>query len=475
MIELSILLIVFLLIKRSKKRIKTNDFYLSGYRNYTVENLNRGLIAIGGAGSGKTYSMIKPLLGYCIKHRGCLTFDPKGELSPLINELAEKNNKKVLNFSLDDNYDALNPLSLCYDKSDIIEFSNYFLCGIVGIPKNDNAKYFFNAAKSVLTGVITYFKNTNPTYATIPHIIALFLTASGEDILKLLSSDPEAKRASMILSSVKKDPRLMGNIISTFTAFFSSLDTPKIFSNLVSEQEVKMPNDPKEPSIINLIFNLQKRDLYTPIYSSIVGLILKKMNTPNQYESAVIIDEFTVLSIPNFVNIPETARSNKIATCIAIQDLSQLVSKYGREEASSIVSNMGSQFLFRTTNPETLTHFERMLGTREVSNISYTRSTGISLKASKNTGVKDKNILRKESIINYRPGQVFGIISEGSYKLIEGSRINGNHYLNGTKSNSSFEHKISDTDENIVYRQVYNDIDSILTNSNYISPSKFNI
>ncbi|WP_299767001.1 type IV secretory system conjugative DNA transfer family protein [uncultured Dokdonia sp.] len=475
MIELSILIVIFLFFRKSKKRVKTNSFYVSGNRNYTIDNLNRGLIAIGGAGSGKTYSMIKPLLGYCIKHKGCLTFDPKGELSPLINDLAEKNKKKVLNFSLDNNYDALNPLSLCNDKSDVIEFSSYFLSGIVGIPKNDNAKYFFNAAKSVLTGVIIYFKNTNSKYATIPHIIALFLTASGEDILKLLSSDPEARRASMILSSVKKDPRLMGNIISTFTAFFSSLDTPTIFSNLVSEEQITMPNDPNNPSIINLIFNLQKRDLYTPIYSSIVGLILKKMNTPNQHESAVIIDEFTVLSIPNFVNIPETARSNKIATCIAIQDLSQLVSKYGREEASSIVSNMGSQFLFRTTNPETLTHFERMLGTREVSNISYTRSTGISLKASKNTGVRDKNILRKESIINYRPGQVFGIISEGSSKLIEGSRIHGNHYLKDSKKNGSFKYKISDTDVNTVYQQVYNDIDSILTTSNYISPSKFNI
>ena len=475
MIELSILLIVFFLFRKTKKKIRTNSFYLSGNRNYTIDNLNRGLIAIGGAGSGKTYSMIKPLLGYCIKHKGCLTFDPKGELSPLINNLAEKNKKKIINFSLDNNYDSLNPLSLCNDKSDVIEFSSYFLSGIVGIPKNDNAKYFFNAAKSVLTGVIIYFKNTNSRYATIPHIIALFLTASGEDILKLLSSDPEARRASMILSSVKKDPRLMGNIISTFTAFFSSLDTPTIFSNLVSEESITMPNDPKEPSVINLIFNLQKRDLYTPIYSSIVGLILKKMNTPNQYESAVIIDEFTVLSIPNFVNIPETARSNKIATCIAIQDLSQLVSKYGREEASSIVSNMGSQFLFRTTNPETLTHFERMLGTREVSNISYTRSTGISLKASKNTGVRDKNILRKESIINYRPGQVFGIISDGSSKLIEGSRINGNHYLKDSNNNGSFKYKISNTDVNTVYQQVYNDIDSILNFSNYISPSKFNI
>lgn len=464
-----ILVLVIFRFKKSKKK----RFYLKGRERYYIYNLNRSVIGIGGAGSGKTYSLINPLLAYCIKHKGCLTFDPKGELTSLINNQARRHKKPIINFSLDENYDKINPLTLCEDKSDIIEFSSYFLSGIVGIPKNDNAKYFFNAAKSVLTGVIVYFKNTNPKYATIPHIIALFLTIVPEELIALLSSDEEAKRSAMILSSVKKDPKLLGSIISTFTAFFASLDTPNVFRNLVTHDSLTLPNNPKTPGIINLIFNLQKRDLYTPIYSSIVGLIIKKMNKPNQYESALIIDEFTVLSIPNFVNIPETARSNNIATCIAIQDISQLISRYGKEEASSIISNMGSQFLFRTTNPETLDHFERMLGTREVKNVSRT-STDFSIKTSKNVGVKERNILRKEQIINYKPGQVFGIIAEGNKSLIESDRINGNHYLKRTKNKKILLRK-DENDSEKVYKQVYEDIKFVLEKKSFKTPVKFNI
>ena len=457
-------------------KVKKDNFRLkSGLKSYSIYNLNRGVIGIGGAGSGKTYSLINPLLGYCIKHKGCLTFDPKGELSGLINGLAKKHGKPIINFSLDENLDCINPISLCESKSDIIEFSSYFLSGIVGIPKQDNAKYFFNAAKSVLTGVIIYLRNNNPKMATIPHVIALFLTVSPDGLIALLSSDKEAKRASMVLSSVKKDPKLLGSIISTFTAFFSALDSPKIFRNLVSNKNLAIPNDPLNPNIINLIFNLQKRELYTPIYSSIVGLVLKKMNIPNQYESAIIIDEFTVLSIPNFVNVPETARSNKIATCIAIQDLSQLIARYGKEEASSIISNMGSQFLFRTTNPETLEHFQRMLGTRDIQNISVNHSTDLSFKSSKNVGVREKNILSKEQIIKFRPGQVFGLIADGNHHFIECKRISGEHYFKRIVAKPYKDDEGANIDENQVYEQVYSDIEHILRKGTLVEPVQFNL
>ncbi len=478
-IAISILAITLYLIFANKKiqilnlTDKNKYFYLkSKTKKYLIKNLFRGIIGIGGAGSGKTFSLINPLLSFCIKHMGVMSFDPKGDLSPLINNAAKKANKPIINFSLDQNLDQINPLTLCEDKSDIIDFSSYFLSGIVGIPQNDNAKYFFNAGKSVLTGVIIFLKNKGEQFTTIPHIIAVFLSIDAEGLIRMLSSDEEAKRSATILLSVRKDPKLLGSIISTFTAFFSSLDTPNIFKSLVTTDKLNLPNNPKQPSVLNLIFNLQKRDLYTPIYSSIVGIVLKKMNKPKQFKSAVIIDEFTCLSIPDFQNIPETARDNKIATCIAIQDLSQLITRYGKEVASSIVSNMGSQFLFRSTNPETLNHFQNMLGTREKKQKSINVSD-FSLKSSKTFSQADKNIINNESIINFEPGQCFGVIAEGNHRLIEADRINGNHYTKNL-SNNEFSFKKAN-DHMTVYKQVYDDIKLLINGSKGQAPKKFNL
>lgn len=448
-------------------------FYLkSKAKKYIIKNLFRGVIGIGGAGSGKTYSLIKPLLAFCIKNMGVMCFDPKGDLSSFINRESKKSEKSIINFSLDQNLDKINPLTLCEDKSDIIDFSSYFLSGIVGIPKNDNAKYFFNAAKSILTGIIIFLKNKGREFATIPHIIAIFLTIEPEGLIRMLSSDKEAKRSATILLSVQKDPKLLGSIISTFTAFFSSLDTPKIFRNLCTDEKLNLPNNLENPSVLNLIFNLQKRDLYTPVYSSIIGIVLKKMNQPDQFESAVIIDEFTCLSIPDFQNIPETARSNKIATCIAIQDLSQLITRYGKEIASSIISNMGNQFLFRSTNPETLNHFKSMLGTREKKQKSI-NVTDFSLKSSRTFSRADKNIINNESIINFEPGQCWGIIADGNYRLIEADRINGNHYLHKSR-NGKNPFKSSD-DDIYLYNKIYEDVKFLAGFKKVEVPKKFNL
>lgn len=454
-------------------RKKESFFLLKGRsRKYIIKNLDRGVIAIGGAGSGKTYSVISPLIAFCIKSRGCLIFDPKGDLTPFVNQEANRWGVSIVNFSLDKNIDRINPLSLCDDKDDIYDFSNYFLSGIVGIPKNDNAKYFFNAAKSVLNGVIIYLKNKNVKYATIPHIVALFLTVSPEELIVLLSSDKEAERSATILKTVKKDPKLLGSIISTFTAFFSSLDTPKIFRNLVTKEKINLPNNTEKRSVINLIFNLQKRDLYSPIYSSIVGLILKKMNKPNQNPSAVILDEFPVLSIPNYVDIPETARSNKIANILACQDLPQLITRYDEHVASSIVANMGSQFLFRTTSPKTIDHFQTLLGKRELKDVSKNKSTDLSFKTSKTTSFKEKNIIQNEKVIKFKPGECFGIIADGNHAFIENDRINGNHYVSNKKD--FFNLEVSKDDDG-VYKSVYQDINYLTRSTQVEAPKKFKL
>lgn len=474
MIEIiSIIITVALVQYFIKGKTKDTVFYIKGRsKNYTINNLDRGVIAIGGAGSGKTYSVISPLISYCIRYRGCLIFDPKGDLTSFINQEAKQWGVSIINFSLDQNLDKVNPLSLVENKDDIYDFSNYFLSGIVGIPKNDNAKYFFNAAKSVLNGVIIYLKNKNVRYATIPHIVALFLTISSEDLIILLSSDKEAERSATILKTVKKDAKLLGSIISTFTAFFSSLDTPKIFRNLASNEKINLPNTPENRNIINLIFNLQKRDLYSPIYSSIIGLMLKKMNKPNQHPSAVIIDEFPVLAIPNYVDIPETARSNKIANILACQDLPQLITRYDEHIASSIVANMGTQFLFRTTSPKTIEHFQTLLGKREIKDISKNKSTDLSFKTSKTTSYKEKNIIQNEKIIKFKPGECFGIISDGNHAFIENDRINGNHYIR--KRNNKIDLRAS-KDEDSIYQSVYKDIKYLVGVTKVEAPKKFKL
>lgn len=56
----------------------------------------------------------------------------------------------------------------------------------------------------------------------------------------------------------------------------------------------------------------------------------------------MIFDEFPTIYLNNMDSLIATARSNKVATCLGIQDFSQLRKDYGREQADVIMNITGN-------------------------------------------------------------------------------------------------------------------------------------
>ena len=124
---------------------------------------------------------------------------------------------------------------------------------------------------------------------------------------------------------------------------------------------------------------------------------------------------------------------------------------------------MGSQFLFRTTSPKTITHFQTMLGTRDVKNVSKNSATDLTFSRSKTVSVREKKIIQNEKIINFKPGECFAILAEerNGKTLIENQRISGEHYFKKFLDNPvELEETAHNEDE--VYQQVYEDIKELL-------------
>ena len=68
----------------------------------------------------------------------------------------------------------------------------------------------------------------------------------------------------------------------------------------------------------------------------------KIVNQRNRLKSSLIFDEFPTIYFNGIDNLIATARSNKVATTIAVQDYSQLKNKYSREQAEVILNIMGN-------------------------------------------------------------------------------------------------------------------------------------
>jgi type IV secretory pathway TraG/TraD family ATPase VirD4 len=88
--------------------------------------------------------------------------------------------------------------------------------------------------------------------------------------------------------------------------------------------------------------NPQKIQIYGAVLSLYVTRLVKLVNKKGKQKSSLILDEFPTIYLNNMDSLIATARSNKVATCLGIQDFSQLRKDYGKEQADVIMNITGN-------------------------------------------------------------------------------------------------------------------------------------
>lgn len=78
------------------------------------------------------------------------------------------------------------------------------------------------------------------------------------------------------------------------------------------------------------------------VLSLYVNRIIKLVNQKNKIKCSLVFDEFPTIIINGIDSLIAKARSNKVATCLGMQDFSQLKKDYGHEEASVIMNIAGN-------------------------------------------------------------------------------------------------------------------------------------
>lgn len=101
-------------------------------------------------------------------------------------------------------------------------------------------------------------------------------------------------------------------------------------------------NNPQEPKIVCMGNNPQKVQTYGAVLSLFVSRLIKQVNQKGKLKSSLIFDEFPTIYLNNMDSLIATARSNKVSTCLGIQDFSQLRKDYGREQADVILNITGN-------------------------------------------------------------------------------------------------------------------------------------
>jgi len=109
------------------------------------------------------------------------------------------------------------------------------------------------------------------------------------------------------------------------------LSSPQLYYVLSGNDFTLDINNPLDPKVVCMGNNPQKIQIYGAVLSLYVTRLIKLVNKKGKQKSSLIFDEFPTIYLNNMDSLIATARSNKVATCLGIQDFSQLRKDYGKE------------------------------------------------------------------------------------------------------------------------------------------------
>jgi type IV secretory pathway TraG/TraD family ATPase VirD4 len=171
----------------------------------------------------------------------------------------------------------------------------------------------------------------------------------------------------------------------------------------------------------------------------------------------VLLDEFPTVFVPNIEQLPATARSNKVATVLACQDITQIVDKYGKEKAEAILSNLGNQFYGRTTNPQTAQRVSQMFGKSDRMMKTDSRNFEHSIIGDLKNGrgesysYQERELVKVQDVATIETGSFYAILSEGSIRQGKTSIALNNAFIQADLPQKSYvsDDQLTDAFNNI--------------------------
>ncbi|SDF14280.1 Type IV secretory pathway, VirD4 component, TraG/TraD family ATPase [Mucilaginibacter pineti] len=328
------------------------------YRSSWINFINpaRGLLVAGSPGSGKSFFVIRHIITQALaKQHTMLVYDFKfPDLSVITYNHWLKNRHKyvvppkfyAINFDDLTRSNRCNPLDpdTMMDITDATESARTILLGLNREWIKKQGDFFVESPINLVTAVIWYLrKYRSGQYCTLPHVIE-FLQLDYNSLFTLLRQENEVEVlinpfVNAYLNDVME--QLEGQIASAKIAL-ARLSSPQLYY-VLSGNDFKLDiNNPDNPKILCIGNNPQKIQIYGAVLSLFVNRLVKLVNQKGKLKSSLIFDEFPTVYLSGIDSLIATARSNKVATTLAVQDLSQLRKDYGREQADVIMGIVGN-------------------------------------------------------------------------------------------------------------------------------------
>ncbi len=321
-----------------------------------IINPFRGLLVIGSPGAGKSWFVIQHVIKQHIeKGFAMFVYDFKyDDLSKIVYNWLHQNKHHyvvkpsfyVINFdnlSISHRCNPLDPDTM-NDITDATESARTILLGLNREWINKQGDFFVESPINFVTAIIWFLrKYENGKYCTLPHVIELMQTEYDE-LFPVLNTQPEIEvLVNPFITAYQNDAmeQLEGQVASAKIGM-ARLASPQLYWVLSGNDFTLDINNPKHPKIVCVGNNPEKQQIYGAVLSLYISRLIRQVNKKGMLKCSLIFDEFPTIYFNNMDSLIATARSNKVATTLAMQDFSQLKKDYGKEQADVIVNITGN-------------------------------------------------------------------------------------------------------------------------------------
>ena len=321
-----------------------------------IINPFRGLLVIGSPGAGKSWFVIQHIIKQHIeKGFAMFVYDFKyDDLSKIVYNWLQKNTNSysvkpsfyVINFdnlSVSHRCNPLEPSSM-NDITDATESARTILLGLNREWINKQGDFFVESPINFVTAIIWFLrKYADGKYCTLPHVIEL-MQADYDELFPVLNTQPEIEvLVNPFITAYQNDAmeQLEGQVASAKIGM-ARLASPQLYWVLSGNDFTLDINNPKYPKIVCVGNNPEKQQIYGAVLSLYISRLIRQVNKKGMLKCSLVFDEFPTIYFNNMDSLIATARSNKVATTLAMQDFSQLKKDYGKEQADVIVNITGN-------------------------------------------------------------------------------------------------------------------------------------
>lgn len=332
----------------------TGTFCLGG------EDVARGILTLGGPGSGKTQGIILPAIAdRMLAGHSLVVADPQGEITGHVLKYAAVTRHLVV---VHDPTSAIGPRYNLAEGIDNVSDARAIADVLVPSAAGDN-RFWTDSAAALLAACLIRFPNLGEIYNAMNDLKGL--------AQKLASKkDDAALLANSFIASVGSDGKVASNVVATLATALTGWASTDVRAN-TSASDFDAELVVEQPTVVVLTCPGRMR----AVYASYLGATLRKLmldldtigernKGPLPVPVGVILDEFPTLGkLDSLVADVNLVRKRRISIMIGAQTKGQFHMIYGNEGTQALFTGLATQVIYGGCDADTAEFYSKASGT----------------------------------------------------------------------------------------------------------------